>query len=187
LTYQWYFNTNSPIANATNSALTIASAQTGDVGTYSVIVSNSAGTATSAYATLSLTVTLTPFETWQFQYWGCTNCPQAASSADPDGDGVDNQSEFLAGTSPTNNASVFRISTAAPDGNNIVITWTTAGGRTNRVQATAGDPGYTTNNFADISDPIMIPANPNDVTTNYVDVGGATNVPSRFYRVRLVP
>jgi hypothetical protein len=187
LRYQWYFNTNSPVANATNVTLTVTNVQAGSVGNYSAIVSNSAGTATSAYATLSLTSTLTAFETWQFQYFGCTNCPQAASSADPDGDGVDNQSEFLSGTSPTNNASAFRISTAAPDGNNIVITWTTAGGRTNRVQATAGDPGYATNSFADISDPIIIPVNPNDVTTNYVDVGGGTNVPSRFYRVRLVP
>jgi len=25
------------------------------------------------------------------------------------------------------------------------------------------------------------------VTTNYTDSGGATNVPSRFYRIRLVP
>jgi hypothetical protein len=26
-----------------------------------------------------------------------------------------------------------------------------------------------------------------DMTTNYLDTGGATNGPSRFYRVRLVP
>jgi hypothetical protein len=186
LLYQWYFNTNSPIAAATNSTFTIASVQATNVGSYSVIVSNSAGTATSAYATLGLTVTLTPFETWQFQYFGCTNCSQALATVDPDGDGLNNEAEFLAGTNPTNSLSTLRITSEAPQGDNIVITWKTAGGRTNRVQAAPGDPGYDTNNFADISGPIIITGG-DDVTTNYTDAGGATNVPSRFYRVRLAP
>jgi hypothetical protein len=38
----------------------------------------------------------------------------------------------------------------------------------------------------DISAPIIIPGT-GDATTNYVDSGGATNTPSRYYRVRLVP
>ncbi len=185
LTYQWYFNTNSPIAGATNTALTIFNVQTNHVGAYSVVVSNSAGATTSAYAALSLTSTLTPFESWQFQYFGCTNCPQAAANADADGDGMDNQSEFLAGTNPTNSASAFRVSSALPQGNDIVITWTTAGGRTNRVQVTGGSE-YSPNAFTDLSGPIIIPGS-GDVTTNYVDVGGATNTPARFYRVRLAP
>jgi len=68
-----------------------------------------------------------------------------------------------------------------------VITWTTAGVRTNAVQATAGDAngGYATN-FTDISGSIIIPVS-GDTTTNYVDTGGATNAPSRYYRIRLVP
>jgi pectate lyase len=185
LTYQWYFNTNSPIAGATNTALTIVNVQTNHIGVYSVVASNSAGTTTSAYATLSLTSTLTAFESWQFDHFGCTNCPQAAANADPDGDGMDNQSEFLAGTSPTNSASAFRVSSTVPQGDDIVITWTTAGGRTNRVQV-AGGGDYSTNGFADLSGPIII-AGTGDVATNYVDVGGATNRPSRFYRVRLAP
>lgn len=41
-------------------------------------------------------------------------------------------------------------------------------------------------NFADISRWIVIPGS-GDVRTNYVDVGGATNSSSRFYRIRLVP
>ena len=43
LSYQWYFNTNTPIANATNTFLTIASVQATNAGTYSVIVINPAG------------------------------------------------------------------------------------------------------------------------------------------------
>ena len=187
LSYQWYFNTNSVLANATNTAFTINSVQTTNVGTYSVIVSNSAGTATSAFATLTIPSPASPFQTWQSQFFGCTNCPQADAAADPDGDGQNNMAEFLAGTSPTNSASALRILSALPHNNDVVITWRTAGGRTNKVQATAGDAsgGYTTN-FIDISDPFIIPGS-DDTTTNYTDDGGATNVPSRFYRVRLVP
>jgi hypothetical protein len=128
-----------------------------------------------------------PFQCWQMQYFGCTNCPQADASADPDGDGMNNQAEFLAGTNPTNGLSALRIASVLSQSANVVITWTTAGGHTNSVQATAGDAGggYTTN-FVDISDPITVLGS-GDVTTNYTDTGGATNSPARYYRVRLVP
>jgi hypothetical protein len=68
-----------------------------------------------------------------------------------------------------------------------VIVWKTAGLRTNTVQATTGNAnGSYSTNFVDISAPIIIPGN-GDATTNYTDSGGATNSPSRYYRVRLVP
>jgi hypothetical protein len=72
--------------------------------------------------------------------------------------------------------------------NDVVITWTTAGGHTNAVQATGGDAngGYT-NNFVDITTaPHIIISGSGDASTNYTDVGGATNSPSRYYRIRLV-
>jgi hypothetical protein len=55
------------------------------------------------------------------------------------------------------------------------------------VQATAGSPGgsYSTN-FLDLS-PLIIITGSGDTVTNYLDSGGATNVPSRYYRVRLAP
>jgi pectate lyase len=192
LTFQWYFNTNSLIANATNSSYAIASVQGADVGAYSVVVSNSAGTATSAYATLNLTVTLTPFETWQYTYFGCTNsgftCGQAALLSDPDGDGLNNEAEFLSGSDPTNSASGLRIISVAQQSTNIVVTWQTAGGKTNILQATSGDAngGYRTNDFADVGDQLIIPG-AGDLLTNQTDWSGTTNVPSRFYRIRLVP
>jgi rhamnogalacturonan endolyase len=129
----------------------------------------------------------TAFQQWQMNYFGCTNCPQAAPDADPLGKGMSNTNQFLAGLNPTNSASALRIISAVPQSNDVVITWTTAGVRTNAVQASAGDAsgGYTTN-FADISGSIIIPVS-GDRTTNYTDVGGATNTPSRYYRIRLVP
>lgn len=127
------------------------------------------------------------FELWQLQYFDCILCPQAAAAADPDGDGLDNQAEFQSGTSPTNSASALQIISATRQDNDVVLTWSTAGGVTNAVQSTVGDPsGSYTNNFGDISGPIMIPGS-GDATTNYVDLGGATNSPAQYYRIRLVP
>lgn len=51
--YQWRKNSN-PISGATNVTLLLLSVQAGDAGTYSVIVSNSAGTATSSGALLTV-------------------------------------------------------------------------------------------------------------------------------------
>ena len=131
----------------------------------------------------------TLFQEWQLQYFGCTNCPQAAANADPLGKGIVNTNQFLLGLNPTNSASMFRIvSVELSNGNSdAAITWTTAGVRTNAVQATDGAPGGDySNNFADISGPIIINGN-GDAITNYLDGGAATNGPSRYYRIRLVP
>ena len=131
-------------------------------------------------------------DSWRQEYFGgsgTTTNSQSCATCDPDGDGQNNLAEFLAGTDPTNSMSGLRIISVVPQDNDMVIVWTTAGGRTNAVQASAGDAegGYTTN-FADITiAPHIIITGSGDATTNYVDVGGATNTPARFYRVRLVP
>jgi hypothetical protein len=144
-------------------------------------------TNTAGQVNLVVTSLLTPFEQWQINYFGSTTNPLAAAGADPDGDGMSNTNEFLAGTNPTNSLSGLRIISVVQQSNDVVITWTTAGGHTNAVQATAGDAGggYATN-FTNISGSIIIPGS-GDTTTNYVDTGGATNTPSRYYRIRLVP
>jgi hypothetical protein len=129
------------------------------------------------------------FVLWQLQYFGCTNCPQAQPGADPLGKGIDNTNQFLVGLNPTNPASLFQIISVVAQGNDAVVTWTAAGGHTNEVQVTSGDVsgGYTTNSFADITGSrTLLPGN-GDVSTNYVDSVGATNVPARYYRIRLVP
>ncbi len=54
LAYQWYFNTNTPIANATNVTLFLANVQTTNAGTYSVMVTNAAGSVTSSNAILTV-------------------------------------------------------------------------------------------------------------------------------------
>ncbi|HVM59825.1 MAG TPA: immunoglobulin domain-containing protein [Verrucomicrobiae bacterium] len=54
LSYQWYFDTNTVLGTGTNATYTISSVSSNDVGTYSVIVANSAGSVTSSVAYLSL-------------------------------------------------------------------------------------------------------------------------------------
>ena len=94
-----------------------------------------------------------------------------------------------ASTIPTNSVSVLGITSAVPAGTDVTLTWSTAGGHTNIVQVTTGasDGNYNTNGFVDIAGSLTIVGGSGDTSTNYVDVGGATNAPSRYYRVRLVP
>ena len=183
--YQW-LKGGTNLVGQTGATLNIPSADAGDAGVYSVIVSNGAGSVTSASATL--TVILTPFQSWQQLHFNCTLCPEAAAGADPDGDGMNNQAEFLAGTDPNNAGSALRIISTTKAANDITVIWSTAGGYTNIVQATGGelDGSYSTNNFADIAGSLTIVPGSGDTTASYVDVGGATNSPSRYYRIRLV-
>jgi len=50
------------------------------------------------------------FADWQIAKFGSTNAPNAAATADPDGDRAPNYLEYLTGTDPTNAASNWRIS-----------------------------------------------------------------------------
>ena len=63
LTYQWYFNTNTPLPNATNSFLFVSNAQFTNAGAYSVVITNSFGAITSVLATLTVDPATLPFVT----------------------------------------------------------------------------------------------------------------------------
>jgi subtilase family serine protease len=179
----WDFGDSGTTNITTNSVV-----HTYAAGTYPVtlIVSGPGGSSTNTQA--NYITALTPFQSWQIQYFGCTNCPQAQANADPLGKGISNTNQFLLGLNPTNSASVFRIISIAQNTTDVVITWATGGVRTNAVEVTPGDvnAGYNTNSFQKISGSIIINIT-GDTTTNYTDAGGATNTPARYYRVRLVP
>jgi hypothetical protein len=76
----------------------------------------------------------------------------------------------------------YRIVQVVRTNGNVLVTWETAGGRTDVLQAA----GNVVGTFADISAPLTIPGS-GAVTTNFVEVGGSTNTPARFYRLRLIP
>jgi hypothetical protein len=72
----------------------------------------------------------------------------------------------------------------AKTNSSILITWNTGVGKTNALQRTAGGPsGSYSNNFTDL----FLLTNVIGSVTNHLDVGRATNTPSRYYRVRHVP
>ena len=60
LSYQWHYNTNSVLTNATSSSLTLTNVQLSDAGGYSALVSNAYGSVTSAVAQLSVSTPVAP-------------------------------------------------------------------------------------------------------------------------------
>ena len=118
---------------------------------------------------------------WWKQQYGFDPLDPNVAGADPDHDGANNLQEYLAGTNPTNAASVFHIISAAKTNLNVRVTWSTVGGH-NYVLQTNGNLGAGT--FADFG-PVISVGGTNEGTTNYLDHGAATNPSSRFYRVRL--
>jgi len=158
-------------------------------GTYTVqeIVSGLGGPGTDTVA--NLISVYDPFVWWQLNYFSCTNCPQAQAGADPYGKGINNTNQFLLGLNPTNPASVFQIDSLVTQGSNsrdVLVTWTTVGGITNVVQATAGTvdgSGSYATNFFDLSPQVIIQGTSGQIT-NYLDASGATNSPARYYRIR---
>jgi len=75
------------------------------------------------------------------------------------------------------------VTNSGVDGNNdLLITWNTSGTTNNHVQVTTGtaNGSYSTTGFANLANIVVTTA-----TTNYLDVGGATNTTTgaRYYRI----
>jgi hypothetical protein len=125
-------------------------------------------------------------DSWMYQYFGHATgqAPdKSRATDDADGDGQSNLAEFQAGTSPTNGTSTFRIIEIALLDEDVLLTWTTVGGKKYAVQTVTG--GYTSN-FVELS-PVIIAPGTGESLLSFIYPGGATNVPARFYRIRLVP
>jgi beta-glucanase (GH16 family) len=152
--------------------------------TYYYVVSTIQGGCSSTNSTEVAATPQSTFSAWQTQYFGSPTNANAAAGADPDGDGMSNSQEFQAGTDPTNSASLFGITLIAPEGNDIRVVWMMGPGKTNALQsAEGGSLGDYLTNFVDV----FTVTNTVGSTTNYLDVGAATNMPARYYRVRVVP
>ncbi len=107
LTYHWYFNGNI-ITGATKSAYTVSNAQPTNAGNYSIVISNSAGAATSSVAAL----TVSPTVTW---YTAFSDNFETASSAT-------NWNLFTSGTNYTTNwAFDYTSATYSFNGTNMTI------------------------------------------------------------------
>jgi plastocyanin len=58
--YQWFFNTNTSLPNATSSTLSLTNIRASQAGNYSVVISNTAGAITSSPAMLAVTLPSPP-------------------------------------------------------------------------------------------------------------------------------
>jgi len=139
-----------------------------------------------------------PFVQWQQTYFGSTNCPLCGGDASYTGDGMSNTNKFLAGFNPTNAAAYLHIINIAADKTNVVVTYLGANGdntyapgiasRTNVLEFTPGTAnGSYSNNFMSMGQTNILSGGSGlGIVTNMTDAGGATNGPSRFYRVRVL-
>jgi len=65
---------------------------------------------------------------WELQYFG--HLTGTDPNADPDHDGMNNLAEWIAGTNPTNAASVLRLTlVSATNANNIAVSWSSVAGK----------------------------------------------------------
>jgi hypothetical protein len=95
---------------------------------------------------------------------------------------------------PANN---FQVTSVAKSGNDVHLAWNGMAGRSYIVQTNSPGPGDSFNNttWADMSPtnwevgtgPAGLSVGIGPIQGSYVDVGGATNVPSRYYRIKTVP
>jgi autotransporter-associated beta strand protein len=126
--------------------------------------------------------TLTAYQQWQFQYFGCTNCPQAATNYDKYGTGQNNLFKFVAGLNPTNPASRFVVQIAGvagqPAEENLSF-YPVATGRTYTVQFT-GSLGGIYSNLTTITPPVTNPSS-DEVTVTDTN---ATQ-PAKFYEIQI--
>ena len=123
---------------------------------------------------------------WEQRY-GLDPLNAADATGDADGDGLSNLREYQLGTDPTDAWSPYHITAVTRESNNVRVTWATVGGKTNAVQvSTGGTGGNYTNSFSDLSGQMIIPGSV-ITSTNYLDNGGATNSPARYYRIRQLP
>ena len=112
------------------------------------------------------------FDQWA-QGYGLTGT-NAATTADPDGDGATNYSEYIAGTSPVDAGSVLRLSGGNLAAASYPVTWTAAGGRS-----------YVVEFATSLASNTVWTALSSSLATGAFTDGSATNA-ARFYRLRVI-
>jgi hypothetical protein len=143
-------------------------------------------------------------DSWRAHYFGgngMTTNAQSCATCDPDGDGFSNLQEFQAGFNPTDSGAYPHIISVAKSGNDIKVTYLGANGdsmwspgvasRTNVLEVVTNSAvsGSFPNSalYAGIQTNILSGGTGLGTPTNMVDSGGATNIPARYYRIRVVP
>ena len=142
--------------------------------TFSVTLSNPLYGSLGAVAASSVTLTETPFDAWRFANFGANaNTPGIGLPGDDaDGDGQDNQSEFLAGTVPTDATSVFALLASRTAGQ-VHLTFTAQAGVAYTLQFKDALTDPTWQKLTDVAA---------SASVQLVDVADPAATPQRFYR-----
>ena len=120
------------------------------------------------------------YDTWAAAHFGSASLPQAARTADPDGDGFNNAAEFAAGTDPNDPSSALRILelTLQTQPPRAVVGWQSVSNHSYIVE-TATDPN------GPWSEPGPAVPSAGAATQTTLDLTGGEL--KHFYRIRLAP
>lgn len=142
-----------------------------------------AGNTSRLSAGVAATMTSTPNDgipdAWRLLYFGSTSTNSSSYVAgDPDHDGLNNDQEFLAGTNPTNAASVFKLTAFNPATSTNAVSIHSANGIVYRVQC-RDDLG--TGAWAILADQVA-----GNGTNVFLADPGASAISRRFYRAQVL-
>jgi hypothetical protein len=120
------------------------------------------------------------YDAWAAGFFGSLNDPRAGKGLDPDGDGFNNESEYLAGTDPKDKDSALRILTISPVAGQLQVKlqWQSAADKKYKLESATQAEGP----FAEVGAVVSGTGG-----TAQANVARDAAEPGRFYRVRLVP
>lgn len=129
---------------------------------------------------LAIVPIIEDYATWAVRIFGSAGLPEAGPGADPDGDGMNNLSEYAAGTDPKDPNSALRILrlTIQTQPLQALLGWQSTSNHSYMIQ-TASAPGGPWNDLGT--------AVPSAGPTTQTNVSLSSSDPRRYYRVRLAP
>jgi len=117
-------------------------------------------------------------DAFQRRYFPLFTAPQAGPNADPDGDGFNNLAESIAGTIPTNAASLLRIESVTQTVAGTTVAWQSVNGKKYQLESRPQFGGATWQ-------AVGTPVSASGSMAQFFDAGATNGM--KFYRVQVLP